>query len=413
MRIRGFGRNLNLVLASHFLAYLAYSGLYWLLSNLYLLRLGYSVRFFGVINAIGFLVYALASYPAGHLVPRWGLKRSLVLGAVLSTLFLVGFPLVESFPRGVRPLLFALTMLIGGMGYAMYFACIAPAAMEAPPERRATALSVSFIASLAGGSLGNLGAGLLVDPLSRLLGVSEGSPVPFRFGLMLTAVVQLGVVACVASLRPAGSAPARAPGDAPAAGASPVPRALLAVLVSMGFLGSLLGFAVGNFFNVDLDQTFHVPAQSIGIAGAVVKAAPLVGYILAPALVRKLGAYSTALLSMIAACLAAASIGLASVWLAAASGYALMSLLSAFGSPASSFLYQSAVPADARPVVAGAQNAAGGLASAVTLLAGGFVITVLGYGRFFLLGLALNAVSIAIFAAYVAAPRRRSAAAAA
>jgi predicted MFS family arabinose efflux permease len=185
------------------------------------------------------------------------------------------------------------------------------------------------------------------------------------------------------------------------------------VLVSIGLLGSLLSVAVSNFFNMHLDQTFHVPTESIGVALAAVKAAPLAGYILAPVLVKRFGAYATALFSMISACLSAASIGLASGWVAAASGYALMSLLGAFGGPASSLLYQNAVPAEARPVVAGAQNAAGGLASAATLFSGGFIIAALGYGRFFLLGLALNAASVALFAVWFAAPARRKGAAAA
>jgi MFS family permease len=415
MRIRGFGRNLNLLLLSYLLCIFAYWGLYSLLGSLYLLRLGYDVKFVATINSIGFLAYGVFSYPAGHLASRWGKRRSLLAGALLSALYLAAFPLVESFPAETRSFLFVSVFVIGGAGYALYLACTAPSMMEVQPERRATAFSAYAIGNFAGQSLGYLAAGLLTALFGRLLGASEGSPAPYRLGLTVAAVVQLGSVACVASMRRSEPAPS---GTAPAGEAALTPptrlrRSLLAVVVSVGLLGTLLATSVQVFFSMHLDQTFHVPTGSIGAALSVVRGVPVAAFLLAAPLVKKLGAFGTALLSLIGACLAAVSVGLASQWLFAAGGYATMSFLGALGNPATSLLYQEAAPVEARAVVAGAQNAAYGLASTAILFAGGFLIPILGYGRFFLAGLVLNAVSVAVFAAYFSRPERRKAVAAA
>jgi hypothetical protein len=117
-------------------------------------------------------------------------------------------------------------------------------------------------------------------------------------------------------------------------------------------------------------------------------------------LVRRYGAYRTAVVATVASTAIAASIGLASWWLLAAGGYTLMSFVSSLGNPATSLLYQEAVAAPARPVVAGATNAAYGLGGGAILYAGGFAIERLGYGHFFLAGLAVQVVGVVIFAVY-------------
>jgi hypothetical protein len=46
-------------------------GVYAVLLNLYLLRLGYDARFIGQVNSFGLLTFALVSLPAGLLGSRW------------------------------------------------------------------------------------------------------------------------------------------------------------------------------------------------------------------------------------------------------------------------------------------------------------------------------------------------------
>ena len=66
--IRHFNRDIHLYLfASGLIGFCLFSGIYSLLFNLYLLRLGYGPTFVGQVNAVGGLAFALSSLPSSFL----------------------------------------------------------------------------------------------------------------------------------------------------------------------------------------------------------------------------------------------------------------------------------------------------------------------------------------------------------
>ncbi len=70
--IAAFSRDARLYLSSAALmGFTIFGGVYSLLMNLYLLRLGYGPGAIGVANAAGLLGWALACLPAGRLGRRW------------------------------------------------------------------------------------------------------------------------------------------------------------------------------------------------------------------------------------------------------------------------------------------------------------------------------------------------------
>ena len=75
-----FNRDVWLVLITWALMGFAYTGVFLVLFNLYLLRLGYGPEFVGIVNGVG-LIAALVSLPAGALGKRWGSRRLLCLWA--------------------------------------------------------------------------------------------------------------------------------------------------------------------------------------------------------------------------------------------------------------------------------------------------------------------------------------------
>lgn len=402
MKKYGFGRNANLVLAGYFLFMLSYSGLFFLVANLYLLRLGFDVAFVGQVNSAAFFAYCLVSIPAGILVSRWGLRRSMVGGSLFMALALAWFAGVELLPVALHKVSLAAGEAAIGVGGAFFMACVIPCLMETESSRRAAVLSASAMASLVAASLGSLAGGGLTALSSLLIGLPQSSPVPYRLALIVVVAVQLGAAACVASIRPTAPS-AAAPGekrDPESAPPARAPFSLLAVAVGSGVLLAVFGASVQTFFSLHLDQTFRVPTQSIGTALAVARGVPAFAFVLSPLLVKRFGAYRTAVVATVASTAVAASVGLAPWWLLAAAGYTLMGFVSSLGGPATSLLYQGAVAAPARPVVAGATNAAYGLGGGTVLFAGGFAIERLGYGRFFLAGLAVQVVGVVIFAVY-------------
>ena len=74
--VRAFGefsRNVRLFLfASSLIGFAVFGGVYPVLFNLFLLRLGYGPEFIGLTRAVSLLSYAVLSPPAGALGARWG-----------------------------------------------------------------------------------------------------------------------------------------------------------------------------------------------------------------------------------------------------------------------------------------------------------------------------------------------------
>ena len=82
----GSGIHAQLFLVGNACIGFAYFGIYSLLLNLYLLRLGYDAGFIGLISAIGQIVFALACIPVGRLGERFGLLSMMRGGIALTVL---------------------------------------------------------------------------------------------------------------------------------------------------------------------------------------------------------------------------------------------------------------------------------------------------------------------------------------
>ncbi|MBT6629046.1 MAG: MFS transporter, partial [Gemmatimonadetes bacterium] len=77
--VRLLNRDVRLVFATYAVFGFAWGGLYTLLFNLYLLRLGYDTDFIGVVNGISRFAFALGGLPAGMLGMRFGARRMILL----------------------------------------------------------------------------------------------------------------------------------------------------------------------------------------------------------------------------------------------------------------------------------------------------------------------------------------------
>src|SRR5918998_4404440 len=78
-------------------------GVYAVLLNLFLARLGYGPEVIGLVNAAGMVVFALASLPAGIIGERWGSKRIMLGGLGLLVAGAVLLPLAGLLPAAARP----------------------------------------------------------------------------------------------------------------------------------------------------------------------------------------------------------------------------------------------------------------------------------------------------------------------
>src|SRR5215210_5940548 len=93
-------RSLNPTIALYFvtIAVIGFAidgGIYAVLLNLFLVRLGYGPELIGLVNSAGTLTFALSSLPAGMLGERWGSRRMMLVGLGLLLAGCVLFPLAD------------------------------------------------------------------------------------------------------------------------------------------------------------------------------------------------------------------------------------------------------------------------------------------------------------------------------
>src|SRR5262245_46758749 len=101
-------------------------GVYAVLLNLYLVRLGYGPELIGFVNSAGALIFALAAVPAGALGERWGSRRIMLSGLGLLLVSSLLLPLADLLAPAWRlPWLLA-TDTVLYLGLALYFVNTAP-----------------------------------------------------------------------------------------------------------------------------------------------------------------------------------------------------------------------------------------------------------------------------------------------
>ncbi len=136
-------------------------GIYTVLLNLYLLRLGYGTEFIGLVNAIGLLTFALASLPAGILGSRLSTTGLMKFGVVVSLVGGLLLPMAEWLPPGWREagLVVPYALMLGG--FAFFFVNGAPFLLNVVDDaykQHAFALKAAHwsLAGFAGSLIGGL-----------------------------------------------------------------------------------------------------------------------------------------------------------------------------------------------------------------------------------------------------------------
>ncbi len=184
--IRGFSPSVRYYILAYAAIGFAYFGIFTVLYNLFLLRLGYSLSLIGQINGVGQLCWALLALPASLLGRKIGLRNAQVSGGSLICLGYVLFLLVELLPESGRvPWLFATTVLIWtGVALATVNGLPYLVGVTQPVERSHALAVNSAILSLTA-VVGSLVAGFLPAQIAALTGATADDPAPYRLTLWL------------------------------------------------------------------------------------------------------------------------------------------------------------------------------------------------------------------------------------
>lgn len=164
--VRGFSANARLFLMYALLSGLG-TGVWNVMFNLYLLRLGYSTAFVGLFWMVDMLFHGLFAFPAGLIGDKIGRRKTFILATIFA-LVARGSLLFVRDPAGLLVL-----AALAGMGEGFHAVAGAPFMMEnSEPKERSHLFSINasfsmislFIGSLSGGFLTLFWAGVLDVP---------------------------------------------------------------------------------------------------------------------------------------------------------------------------------------------------------------------------------------------------------
>jgi MFS family permease len=401
--LRRFNRDVRLYLVTATLiGFAAFGGIYPVLLNLYLLRLGYGPEFIGLINATGLFVLGGFCLPAGVLGGRWGIRRMMITGLGLTIVGYGLLPLAGFIPPDLRAGWLLTSYLIGELGIALYVVNGSPFLMGTTgSEERSLAFSAQAAVTPLAGFGGSLAGGLLPGGFAVLMGVSLENPTPYGCSLLVAAVALIPAV--VAMLGTHEISPTQT--EETLVTTEPPPYHLIGFLALVALLKMTGEGTARTFLNVYLDAGLQVPTARIGLLSAIGQLVAAPAAMVAPILMRRCGKERTYVGASLG--IAACSLPLALVphWGAAGLGFMGVMALTAITRPAITVYQQEIVSPGWRAIMSGATTTAAATSWAAMAFGGGYIIASLGYRAVFLIGAGLTTIGALLFWAYFRTPR--------
>jgi len=423
-KLRLLNRDARLYLASRTLIGLTIrGGVSAVVLNLYLLRLGYGPELIGLVNGASSVMTALLSLPLGVLGSResgrwsagrrWSVRKAMIVGLLLTTIGYGGLPLAEGLDPSWRPAWLIATQGFTGLGMALYLVNATPYLMDVTQDReRDHAFSLQSALWPLAAFVGSLIGGALPVFWCRVLDLSLDHPAPYRYTL-LVAVVLLAPTVVPLLLARETAQETRSQVDAEerveragVGNAAFIPLSLLVPIVAVGVLRIAGESSVRGFLNVYLDVIHGLPPAQIGAWMAVGSLIGVPAALVSPLVSARLGRHRTVAWGAFSTGLLLLPLALIRHPLAAGSSWIALTVMVAIVRPPFMVYTQGSVGPRWQALMSGTTNLAAGVGSALILLSGGYVVSALGYQRFFLIPAALFCVAGVVFGVCLPAQMR-------
>jgi MFS family permease len=396
---RHFHRDVRVYLLTWSLLAFGYLGVWSVLFNLYLLRLGYGPQFIGLLIGAGQLVWAVGALPAGAVGARIGNRNGMALGISVLGVATAVLLINEILPAAAQA-----PWLIGGWmlswaGASLLQVNAAPYVMKMakPAERpHIFTLQQALLALLA--FLGALVAGILPGILANRMGISLDAPAAYRYALWLTPLFYLLAVVLILQAQPDTPVRRQSKTDGQAA----APLLLIVFIALIIFLQTLGEGMVRTFFNVYLDTDLQVPTAQIGLIMGVSQLLPVLAALSAPLLMTRWGVGRT--LALVGGLIASAFLLLLAFipnWLVAGLAYMGIMSTTAIAGVGRNLYSQEAVVPRWRTAMSSAVTIGMALGWALAAALGGTIVAGWGFTALFLTGAIMAALSGVILLAYL------------
>jgi MFS family permease len=413
--VRSFNHSIRwFMLAWAFLAF-AYFGVQGVLLNLYLVRLGYTPGFIGLLLGSGQLIWALFALPAATFGKRYGLRRAMIIGSGLSGVSMGLFLFGEFMPEAVRLFWIIATWLPVWLGIALITVNATPFLMSAAnPAVRNHAFGVQQAVIGFFGFAGSLVAGFLPQLLAGWMALAIGSAASFRAALWLVPLMDVLAAFVFSRIQPQPStttiktqinvAQAEAAQlEADEYPTSPAntkqntenrvaktPATPLGLFVLFGivvFCTSIGEGAARTFFNVYLDTDLGVAPGQIGVIMGFGQLLPAGVALLAPLIIARWGTRRTIGSAAFGVACCLILLAIVPQWIVASFSFLGVLAMVSIGSPARNMFSQEIVLAKWRTTTSAIIIIGLALGWAFTAAAGGYVIAAYGFPALFLAGM--------------------------
>lgn len=378
-------------------------GIFSVLQNLYLLRLGYGPEFVGIFNSLGLFIFALLSLPIGT-IQRWPHRRLLLVGLVLITSGMFAVPLAQWGPPEWQAAWLLVGHVLSYVGLAFFFVHSAPFVLSITMgdwQNRALAWQSATLA--VAGFTGGLLGGYLPGWIANGLNLSVTHPTPYQYPLLLAAIlISFAFFVFVRMPEPIIEAmnPVDITGESRPSKVvqwvGPIWTFIMLILVVRMLQVATPG-AIITFANVYLDDGLHIATDRIGIITAVGKLASVPIALLTPILLSRWGNFKVVIWISLISVVAALPLALTDNWQLAGAGYALASGVGPLRYLSFLVFTLSMVPPERRGLVSGAGEMAIGFGFALMAFVGGYLIEGYGYDLFFGVSLIVTLLGTGLF----------------
>lgn len=378
--VRLFGRNARLFLASQCLAGVA-SGIFSLLFNLYLVRMGFHEDFIGRLAGATTLATGLVAFPAGLLADRIGRRNSLIIAGVIIPLLYLAEATV------VQPEAIMVFGIAAGASVALISVCFNPFMAEnSTPQERTYLFSASFTIGMMTGMLGSLIGGVLPRLFSALFSLPLDDPTVYRYALWLACILFL--IAGIPFFLLTEHKQRDLKVEIPRADLSMAPKDTYRRILVFGAGSAFVGIAGGlivPFFNVYFTREFAMAPAMVGLIFAMGQALIGLSGLVSPLLARRSGQVKTIAAGHFAVVpFLFILAGTSSPWVAAGA-YWGRNIGVNMVNPVYGAFSMEMVPARLRATLSGINTMAWNTTWAISSAIGGVIILTLGYPAVFLL----------------------------
>ena len=398
--IGGIRRNVKLFLFATTLYGLAFTGIYSLLFNLYLVRLGYGPEFIGTSNSVASLGFAFFSLVAGALGYKFGPRFMMLAAVILCVVAVSVVGGVIFVAPTIRTALLIFGHSLAWASFGIYVVNAAPFLMSTSDEKeRPLAFSLYFavlrIAAFLGGVLG----GLLPPWLDRVVdgnaSTSYALSIECSLMLLIPAFILLVLTDRVEISR----------------SATHGRRVDTGVIALIGFVGAFGVLSIASegtlrtFFNVYLDTELGISTTSIGILFALGQLISVPAVLFYPALARQLGNFRTIAYSTAGSVIWCLPLVFLPHWLPGALGFAAVIALGSVLRTALNVYTQELVAEPWRPIISGVLMMSLGVSTSAMSAVGGLIAGSAGYRPVFGIGAVLTSIAFVFFLLYFRRPR--------